>query len=187
MPLIRDRTSAGLASGALLITALLSACGGAQVESSASEVAYQSLIKNLGTAVTCLENSASDLAGVQTDADIIEAISDCAGTTFFNHDDEAISSTDQLSSKSGTIAVSGKLSSGSLTLNLTTSGAGLAEAGVSRARALSATCWQVTIDLESGALGSPRGTGCNDAVLTRENPSEVVPFAKVEREVDGVE
>jgi hypothetical protein len=155
----------------------LAGCGADQVESNARDTAYRNLQQNVTTATACLQSIAHDLDTAQEAPELAHVLSECAGTTFLNHDDDAIRSTDPLASKRGTIAVTARETGDrELALTLSTSGAGLSEAGVSRARALITSCWQVTVDLKTHTLGEPTGTSCNKSVIARENPSEQVPF-----------
>lgn len=167
------------AAVACVATAALAGCGGTHTQTDADEGARRVLGWNVGTAVTCLWDVAPDLRPDLDPAASAETLMPCGGTTFYGHDDEAIRTVDPLGSVSGTIVVSGSATEDHLTLELVTSGSALAEAGHSRARALVTTCWQVEVDLASDTVGDPSGAPCNQAVVERENPSEVVPFDEV--------
>lgn len=164
---------------ALAASSTLAGCGADDVRSNAAKTAHGILRINLATAIECLEDVAPGLQADLDSAELADTLTPCGATTFFNHDDDAIRTVDPLASKRGTIVVGSDTSGDHLTLELVTSGAGLSEAGVSRARSLVATCWQVMIDLRSRTLGEPTSSDCNDAVIERKNPSEVVPFAEV--------
>lgn len=142
----------------------------------AKEGARRHLGWNIDIAMTCLQDVAPELRSDVDPAVLAEALMPCGGTTFFSHDDVAIRTVDPLASEKGTIVVSGSTVDEQLTLEIVTAGSALAQAGHSRARALAATCWQVLVDLESDTVGEPSGSPCNEAVIERENPTEVVPF-----------
>ena len=142
----------------------------------ANEGARRHLGWNVDTALACLQDGAPELRSDLDPVVLAETLMPCGGTTFFNHDDEAIRTVDPLASKNGTLMVSGSTVGERLNLEIVTSGSGLAEAGHSRARALATTCWQVQVDLASDTVGEPSGSTCNEAVVERENPSEVVAF-----------
>lgn len=170
----------GVAATMLTATVLLAACGTDRVVSNADEIAHHTLELNLATAVECLSGVAPDLRADMQAAAIAEAVKPCGGTTFFNHDDETIRAVDDLASTHGTIVVSGTTSGDRLVLELVTSGPGVSEVGVSRARALVTTCWQVVVDLRDHALDEVGPAPCNDAVVERENPTQTVPFDDVD-------
>jgi hypothetical protein len=170
----------GVAATALVTTLLLTACGADRVVSNADEIAHHTLGLNLATAVECLSAVAPDLGADMEPATIVETVQPCGGTTFFNHDDETIRTVDELASVHGTIVVSGTLSDDRLVLELVTSGSGVSEVGVSRARALVTTCWQVAVDLRARELGEIGPAPCNDAVVERENPTQTIPFDDVD-------
>lgn len=164
--------------GAVLVVGALGGCT-TDHQAQADETALRILGWNVDSAVSCLQDVAPELrADLGSDA-LADALTACGGTTFFNHDDDTIRDVDRLDSFRGTIVVSGSIAGSRLSLELLTSGAGLSESGVSRARALVATCWQVEVDLASHTVGEPGPATCNDAVVEEKNPSEVVPFDEV--------
>jgi hypothetical protein len=61
----------------------------------------------------------------------------------------------------------------------------LSEVGVSPARSLLTSTWQVTVDLETHTLGRPTGASCNESVVARENPSELVRFEGLDAPAPG--
>lgn len=147
-------------------------------QTDAKEGARRHVGWNIDTALTCLQDAAPELRSDLGPAVLAETLMPCGGTTFFNHDDEAIRTVDPLASKNGALVVSGSPVDEQLTLRIVTAGSALAEAGRSRTRALAATCWQVLVDLESYTVGEPSGSTCNEALIERENPTEVVPSEK---------
>lgn len=183
----RSPTSRPLAPGAVVALAVgiaLSACV-PNTYTDAKEGARGHLRSNIDIAMTCLQDVAPELRSDLDPAALAETLMPCGGTTFFNHDDEAIRTVDPRSSQNGTIVVSGNMVEEHLNLEIVTAGSALAQAGHSRSRALAATCWQVLVDLESDTVGEPSASTCNEAVIERENPTEVLPFDEAKPEPAG--
>jgi hypothetical protein len=182
----RSARAAAALSASLAAFIALAGCG-THTQSDANEGAQRVLGWNVDTALMCLQDVAPDLQGELDPAALTEVLMPCGGITSFNHDDEAIRTVDPLDSVRGTIVVSGSTAGDQLTLQIVTSGSALAEAGHSRSRALVATCWQVGIDLTTHTVGEPMSSACNEAVIERKNPSEVVPFDEVTRDTTPTE
>lgn len=159
----------------LALGAALAGCGADQVQGRARDGAEADLPRKLVTAVECLGSHAAGLSAAADTAALATELADCAGTTVLDQDDEAVRTVDFLSRPGGTIAVASERHDGALALRMYTEGAGAAQAGVTSAIITLATCWQVTVDA-AGDLGEPSGAECSEALITRANPTEVVPF-----------
>lgn len=131
---------------------------------------------NVTAATACLRSTASELATAEHTTTLAEGLASCAGTTIMDEDDDAVLSADPLSFENGTLVVSSEITDDQILLTLYTHGSGLAEVGVTRARALLATCWQVTIDLSSDSLDDFAGTTCKESVVASIGPAKEIPF-----------
>lgn len=168
------RSALAAAGAAALASSLLVGCGQDAVTAARAE-ADASLRRSLGTAIACVRDHAADLVAAQAGGRLAEALTPCAGTTFLDQSDDAILASSRPLFRDHTMAISSELSGTDLVLSFYTDGAGLAEAGVSRDRALIAACWEVAVTGETGDVGEPTSTPCKASVVTRLNPSDQVP------------
>ena len=170
-------------SGALLAVALavtLAGCGAQDVQRRADDAARADLPRNVATALGCLESRAPALWAGASDADLLATeLAECVGTSVLGGDDDAVRTAERLEMIAGTVALAAAPSTGELVIRLYTEGSGYADAGVTQARVIVGTCWQVAVTA-SGELGAPSGDECSDAVVARANPTEVVPFDQVD-------
>lgn len=124
------------------LVSTLAGCGADQVVGLAHDTAYRNLQTDLVAALDCLETRVPSVQSAGSSAEIADELAPCVGTTFLDQPDDVVRTTAPVTSENGTVAVSSNVTDDGVVLELYTDGAGLAEAGVSRARALIATCWR---------------------------------------------
>lgn len=149
-----------------------------QVESRAREGAFGNLQDNVVGAVACLTTAAPRLDPADGADALADDLTACGYTQFMNKNDDFV--LHEASARGENVIFSGTALAGRVVLQIMTTGPGVAQAGVANARAYLVTCWQVTIDLGTDTLEDYTATACNDALVTRYNPSEQVPFDELD-------
>lgn len=170
------RLLAGVLATALGLT--LAGCGYYDVRTRAYEMALGNLEENVPATVACLEPLVPDVLSARDDEELAEDLSPCMGTGIMNRDDEFIRTIDI--SGPTTVVVSSRATSRRVALTVATHGSGLAEAGVDTHRVTLLTCWQLTVERDTGALGAPTGTTCRESVVARLSPTDVLPLGDLE-------
>lgn len=177
MPASRDVRRGALLAATLAVA--LTGCGAQHVEQRADDAARVGLARNVAEALGCLESRAPALWAGASDAGLLATeLGECVGISVLDQDDDAVRTAERLEMFAGTVALTTEVSSGELVLVLYTEGSGSAQAGVTHARYLVGTCWQVPV-MASG-LGAPSGVECSRAIVERANPAEVIPFDAVD-------
>jgi len=179
MPLLCTRRRWWLRLGlAATLAASLSACGADRVETVAREKALELLQDNVTATITCLSSLVSRLDPAQGSGGLADELSECVDTTVLNRDDDYILSDEvELPVGNETIGVSAVVSGDRIVLELATQGVGTGLAGVASARVTLTTCWQVKANLVEDVLEDPSEAACNDSVLERIIPTDLVPFS----------
>ena len=176
MPSTRRRRRP-LVVAAAVVVVLLAGCGAQNVEADARERALEGLETTVVDVLGCVAAAVPRIEPARGVETLSADLGDCAYTDVLNADTDAILS-DQvvLPAGGGTVAFSGATTGDDLELRLVTQATGVAQAGVASARSSPATCWQLTADLATDIVQDYSGTQCHEAVMTRMNPTERVPF-----------
>lgn len=178
-----SRTDSGRWVAAVLATTLcttVAGCGFYNVQGRASASAAENLPANVSDVAACVAQSAPGLLADTSTPSLTEHLSDCANTMLLNRDiNEAIREADEsygLSYHNSSLAITGVDVDDGLELTLYTEGGGTAQAGVSEARVTLATCWRIVIDEGPDQPKDMSGAPCDEDLVARTLPTELVPF-----------
>lgn len=165
---------------ATTLVAALAGCGSNQVIPRASTSAAEHLPANIMDVAACVTQSAPDLLADPSTPSLTEHLSECASTMLLNRDiNEAIREADEsygLNFHNSSLAITGVAVDHELELAFYTEGNGFAEAGINHARVSLATCWTIVLDEGPNQPMATSGTPCDKDLVTRTNPTELVPF-----------
>ncbi|GAB2471308.1 hypothetical protein GCM10007967_27050 [Xylanimonas ulmi] len=132
----------------------------------------------------CVTQSARELLADTDTAPLTEQLSDCASTMFLNKDlSEAIREADAdrgLSYHNSSLALTGVATGNALELTFYSQGNGYAEAGINSARVSLGTCWRIVVDDGPRQPKEISGVTCDEVLIARTRPKEVVPFEDVD-------
>ena len=173
------RSRSGRWVAAVLATTLcatVAGCGFDDVEERASAAAAENLPVLVADTVDCVTHHAPELLADASTPSLAEELSDCADTQILNQDVSQALSNGESPFTHWSVAVRGALMGDELELALLTQASGVAEAGISEARAFLATCWKIVLDTGSGQLKDVSSAPCDEEVVALLHDTELVPF-----------
>ena len=165
----------------VVLLAALGACGSQYVEVDAREESLVQLEQNVRDTLAC---AAAMVPGIDPEAgdDVLrEELDRCTDTDASVLAGPSVDPDQVQRSRDHVTALgSAVITDGRLEIHLVTEGTGYVQAGITSARVTSATCWQLTADLEADVVAVYSGATCDEAVMAWMDPSEVVAFEALE-------
>lgn len=142
--------------------------------------AAESLRSYVSETTDCVMGVAPEMFSAAPETAVVEDLSACAGTAVFNQDIDQLPDTGPVSVRQSSVAVSGRVTGDLLNLTFYTQASGVEEAGVTEYRTILATCWEIALVEGSDQPEKTAGAPCDEALVERMNPSEVVPYVDIE-------
>ena len=138
--------------------------------------ASESLSVYVSETAACVTGVAPEVLSAPSEATIVEELAECAGTTVLNQDIDQLPDTGPISVRQSSVALSSVITGDQLRLTIYTQASGLAQSGITDYRTILATCWEITLHEGSSQTKEISGVPCGGTLITRMNPTEVVPL-----------